>query len=79
MNTIDKRPTQEKRILDELIGAGGDWVSGNVFLRQMYISQFHARIWSLQKKGWVIEVSKDFDGYGFKRYRIADTQKLFEV
>jgi biotin operon repressor len=72
-----QNPTQEQRILDCLIKADGNWVSGNVFLRDMYISQFHARIFSLQKKGYNIEASQGTDKYGFKKYRLIDMGKLF--
>ena len=73
--TLKPKPTQEQRILERL--EKGGWVSGNVFLREMYISQFHARIFSLQAKGYKIEASEDTDKFGFKLYKLMPKGTLF--
>ncbi len=70
MDGLLKKPTQEERILEELDRANGNWISGSYFLHTMFLSQFHARIWSLQKKGYKIEASDFVDDYGFKSYRL---------
>lgn len=67
---IDK-PTQEKRILEVLKNCQGEWVCGQKFCREMMITQFHARIWSLQKKGVKIVVSPFSDKFGFKSYMLV--------
>jgi hypothetical protein len=67
--------TQAQRILERLNTALGDgWVNGRIFLRDMYISQFHARIKELERKGYEIEHSTTTDDYGFKSYRLAPKQ-----
>ena len=63
--------TQEKRVLDTLIDANGEWVPGRYFLREMMLSQYHARIHDLQRKGVPIEASDFKDEYGFKSYRLT--------
>jgi hypothetical protein len=77
MATLLHKPTQEQRILEVLEKAEGDWVSGRVFLHDMYISQFHARIFSLQSKGHNIRPSKETDTFGFKSYRLIPKDTLF--
>jgi hypothetical protein len=71
MRELLQKPTQESRILESLEKAGGEWVNGRYFLQTMLISQFHARIHQLQKKGYNIEASTDRDEYGFKSYRLV--------
>jgi biotin operon repressor len=63
--------TQADKILKALQDAKGDWVSGNFFLRTLYLSQFHARIFELQKWGHTIEASTFTDDHGFKSYRLV--------
>ena len=48
----------------------GDWVSGTFFLRELYLSQYHARIFELQELGYDIEASDFKDSNGFKSYRL---------
>ena len=49
-----EKPNQEQRILHIL--NENDWVDGMYFLNlDSPITQYHARIWSLQKKGYNIE------------------------
>lgn len=62
--------TQGEKILDRLLAARGEWVSGKVFLRELYLSQYHARIFELQRKGHIVEASDFTDEHGFKAYRI---------
>lgn len=66
--------TQTEKILKVLQSANGDWVSGTYFLRTMYLSQYHARLWDLQQKGYHIEASPDTDEFGFKSYRLLASQ-----
>src|SRR5438105_4360893 len=60
-----KEGTQKHKALKALRDADGQWVSGQVFLRELYLSQFHARIFELQADGWDIEASEATDGHGF--------------
>lgn len=70
MEKLIEKPTQCQKVLKVLEDANGEWVSGRYFLHTMYLSQYHARIWELQKKGYRIEASKETDGLGFKSYRL---------
>jgi hypothetical protein len=66
--------TQAEKILEKLLASQGEWVNGQVFLHEMYLSQYHARIFDLQKKGHKVEASDFTDQYGFKSYRIIPEQ-----
>ncbi len=68
---IQKLSKQERKVLDALEAAGGAWVDGEHFLRGLYLSQYHARIHALQKKGYRIEASEFRNEHGFKSYRLA--------
>lgn len=71
-----KKPTQEQRILKILENANGGWVSGMVFLAlDRPITQFHARIWGLQKQGYDIE-GRFVAGKNWKEYRLLGRRKL---
>ena len=71
----NERPTQEKRILNVLLQANGAWVSGQYFLREMYLSQYHRAIFNLEKRDGVkIEHSSFTDEHGFRSYRIIQPQ-----
>lgn len=65
-----RRLTQCERILQILKLAKGGWVNGRYFVQEMMISQYHARIFELQKAGYKIEASNFTDEYGFKSYRL---------
>ena len=66
------KPTQEKRILKILQEVPGNWVDGMVFLRlDPPITQYHARIWGLQRKGYIIE-GRFITGRGWKEYRLLE-------
>lgn len=73
----NERPTQERRVLKALTDADGGWVSGQHFLREMFLSQYHARIFNLQRDreryGYegTIEASDFKDQWGFKSYRLV--------
>ena len=72
--------SQAEKILDYLEAHRGEWVSGSYFLRNMYLSQFHARIFDLERKGIKIEHSDFTDDWGFKSYRLPllePTQQAF--
>lgn len=79
MSTLLEKPTQENRILKVLKDSDGKWISGRKFLQEMYISQFHARIWSLQKQGHQIEASGITDEFGFKSYRLLQSDKQLSL
>lgn len=73
MQTQEKlkpNPTQCERVLKVLEDAEGGWVNGRHFLHTMMLSQYHARIHELQKKGYQIEASEFKDEYGFVSYRL---------
>lgn len=72
-----EKKTQEGRILEVLENNLGKWVSGEYFLHTMYLSQYHARIWGLQKKGYRIESSDFTSEHGFKSYRLLPKDTLF--
>ena len=61
---------QAEKVLKALQDANGEWVSGTYFLRNLYLSQYHARIFELQQKGYKIEPSNFTDEHGFKSYRL---------
>lgn len=69
--------TQNERILKVLEDAKGGWVNGRYFLREMFLSQYHARISELRKHPdaygyWgKIETSKFKDEFGFVSYRLV--------
>lgn len=77
--TYPKEGTQARKALDALLGADGEWVNGQYFLRTLYLSQYHARIWDLENRfHWKVEASEP-DQYGFKSYRITDRPKKQQV
>ena len=64
------RPKQEDRILTILTMANG-WVDGMTFLNlESPITQYHARIWGLQKKGYQIE-GRFVEGKNWKEYKLV--------
>ena len=77
MTTLEKKPTQCQKVLKALEDANGGWVSGQYFLRNLYLSQYHARIFELQRQGYNIESSDEKDGVGFKSYRLKAKGTLF--
>ncbi len=77
MMTMEKEKpnmTQEDRVLEALVAAQGAWVDGEYFLRGLYLSQYHARIHGLQRKGYLIEASEFVNEHGFKSYRLMPEQ-----
>jgi hypothetical protein len=81
MEKLKEKPTQCEKILKVLEEAGGNWVKGEYFLHNLYLSQYHARIFELQRKGYNIEASEETDLLGFKQYRLVPSEptqvKLF--
>lgn len=75
------KQTQAQRVLEALRSADGGWVGGRYFLREMMLSQYHARIWELQRHkeyyGYegIIEASDFKDTWGFKSYRLRIESK----
>lgn len=80
IRSYPKAGTQADRILRALLKADGEWISGSYFLREMLLSQYHARIWDLEQRfNWTIEHSEAKDSYGFLSYKITkDGQKHHE-
>jgi len=66
--------TQREKVLDALQAHIGEWISGQFFLRNLYLSQYHARIFELQREGYKIEASDFVDDFGFKSYRLLPEQ-----
>lgn len=82
MSTLEKEKpnkTQEQKVLEVLESAQGAWVNGEHFLRGLYLSQYHARIHSLQRKGYRIEASDFVNEHNFKSYRLLPNNQLFFV
>ena len=70
-STYEERKTQEQIILDRLREAQG-WLDGMSFLRNVPpITQFHARIFGLQRKGHKIE-GRFIEGRGWKEYKLIE-------
>lgn len=79
MSTLTPKPTQCQKVLKALQDAEGEWINGRYFLRELYLSQYHARIWELQRKGYDIEASEETDEWGFKSYRIKQKVGQLEM
>ena len=62
--------TQREKVLDALQAHRGEWISGRFFLRNLFLSQYHARIFELQREGHKIEASEFKDDFGFKSYKL---------
>lgn len=77
MEKLIKKPTQCQKVLQALNQAEGEWVSGRYFLHEMYLSQYHARIFELKEQGYRIEASEEKDNFGFKSYRLLPKETLF--
>lgn len=69
------KPTQATRILAVLQHAKGKWVNGRKFVQEMLITQFHSRIFELERQGYRIEHSEFRDAHGFVSYRLLSTPK----
>lgn len=70
MDKYIENPTQEQRILKILTDANGQYVDGMKFLHLVKpITQYHARIWGLQQKGYEIE-GRLVKGKNWKEYRL---------
>lgn len=70
------KQTQEQKVYEALKDAKGEWISGQYFLRELFLSQFHRAIWNLENKhGKRVEHSEFTDTHGFKSYRIVPEVK----
>jgi hypothetical protein len=76
MDKLIKKPTQCQKVLKALEDAEGHWVSGRYFLTTLLLSQYHARILELERKGYEIIHSPFTDEFGFKSYKLVN-DKLF--
>lgn len=75
--TYPAEGTQSGKVLKALLDAQGEWVNGQRFLRELFLSQYHARIHDLENRfGWTIEHSDFADEYGFRSYRITSQLPL---
>ncbi len=63
--------TQADRVLRKLLDANGGWVSKQVFIHELRLTQSGARLFELEELGWPIEHSDFSDEFGFRSYRIA--------
>jgi len=70
------KSTQKQKVLEALQKAEGDWVNGQFFLRNLFLSQFHTRIFELQKEGYKIEASNFTDNHGFKSYKLLQDEPI---
>lgn len=73
MSGLIKKPTQTEKVLEALRYAkenNDGWVNGRYFLQTLLLSQYHARIFELERQGYVIERGSK-DEYGFYSYRLA--------
>ena len=50
-------------------------VNGRVFIREMMLTQAHARVKELEERGIAIEHSQFKDEFGFKSCRLAEGPK----
>ena len=66
--------SQKDQVLRALEESPGAWVNGWHFLSEMYVTQFHARIFELQEEGYKIE-SKKFPGERMHSYRLVTEEK----
>ena len=73
------KQTQCEKVLDVLMAHRGEWVSGQFFLRTLFLSQYHARIFELQRRGHKIEASSFIDGHGFKSYKLLLPEPKQEI
>lgn len=63
--------TQEERILKILTKARGKYIDGMTFLHlDRPITQYHARIWGLQQKGFQVE-GRRIAGKNWNEYRLV--------
>lgn len=72
MNPIhSKLGTQAAKVLKVLLDADGQWVSKQVFVRELFLTQAGARIFELENEyHWPIEHSDFTDEHGFRSYRL---------
>ncbi len=70
-----KEDSQCGKVLRALREAEGGWINGRKFLHELYLSQYHARIFELQRDGYKIEASDFKDEWGFVSYRLVEEPK----
>ena len=71
-----KDGTQERKVLDVLLKADGQWVNKQWFVREMYLTQAGRAIWNLENRfNWDIIHSNFTDQYGFKSYKIEQEKQ----
>lgn len=73
MTPIHPKPgTQAAKVLKVLLDADGQWVSKQVFIRDLFLTQAGARLFELENEyHWPIEHSSARDEHGFVSYRIV--------
>lgn len=71
--TYIEKKSQEERVLEIL--SNNDWTDGMLFLRLDHpITQFHARIWGLQRKGYTI-LARFVEGKNWKEYKLVQVKQ----
>lgn len=70
-----EKPTQAHKVLKMFQEHPNQWLNGQIFLRELYLSQYHARIFELQNKrdryryeGEIVAGGKN--EHGFKDYML---------
>ncbi len=72
---LPKVGTQERKVLDVLLNAKGEWVNKQYFIRTLFLTQCGRAIWNLENRyHWPIEHSDFTDRYGFKSYCILQSE-----
>jgi hypothetical protein len=66
---------QKQRVLQKLKDAKGEWVSGMAFLKPPAITQFHARIFELQREGYEIKGEYIHPDHNWKYYKLISEPK----
>jgi hypothetical protein len=73
---LNPKPTECKRVLQALKDVNGAWVNGRHFLHELFLSQYHARIFETQHRGHQIEANESADEYGFESYRLVQPYRV---
>lgn len=81
---MEKKESQQTRILRYFQQHPGEWINGQYFLRTMMFSQFHHKIFCLQNERQkylyrgTIEASDFRDEHGFKSYRLVPAAQALD-
>lgn len=81
--TSEHKPNgeQQQRVLEVFHNANGGWVDGTIFYHlESPILQYHARMWELEKKGYIFEdgwIENENTGKRWKKYRLVSEPQAF--